>query len=88
MAKKKLRDIPMVAKNPEGPHSSMRVHPSQVEQANAYAKKLAGIEPFRPDGQCIASRNQFTRYINQLNKNRPDGQARLVNYDGGYGDPM
>ena len=93
MAKRKKANVPMIARNREGKHSSMGADPSQVEAANAYAKKITekngmgGITPFRPDGQCVATRIDFTRYINAINKNRPDGQPRLVNFDGGYGDP-
>jgi len=68
-------------------HSSLDVHPSQVQEANQYAKKLCGRELFRADGKMEASRSQVKRYVEALNRNRPEGQPRIVNFDGGYGDP-
>jgi hypothetical protein len=87
MAKKKSIG-PMVNKNPVTTnHRSLDVHPSQVAEANEYARKLTGFELFRGDGKMEASRSQVKKYVEALNRNRPEGQARLVNFDGGYGDP-
>lgn len=87
MAKKK-RSIPMILKNAVATdHRSLDVNSSQVEAANAYARKLCGRELFRPDGRMEASRSQVKKYVEALNRNRPEGQPRIVNFDGGYGDP-
>lgn len=68
-------------------HASLDVHPVQVAAANEYAKKICGLQPFRADGKAELSRTDKKRLVDAYNRNRPEGQPRLVNYDGGYGDP-
>ena len=68
-------------------HESLDVHPCQVQEANEYAKRICGLQPFRGDGKAEMSRTDKKRYVDALNRNRAEGQERLVNYDGGYGDP-
>jgi hypothetical protein len=68
-------------------HRSLDVHPSQVAEANRVSKSMVGRELFRRDGRMEASRSQVKEYVNAINRNRGDGDDRIVNYDGGYGDP-
>jgi len=75
------------AKNKEDISRSLKVHPSQLAEANEVAAKMGCGEPFRKDGMFIASRSEKKRYMKELNKRRADlGQPPLVNFDGGYGD--
>jgi len=78
---------PMVAKNPTIRSRALKVHPSQVAEANEVAKSMGCGTPFGRDGMFEASRSQTKRYVEALNRRRGDGEARIVNYDGGYGDP-
>lgn len=67
---------------------ALRVHPSQVDAANAAAREMGCGEPFGRNGMFEASRGRTKRYVDELNKRRVDaGQPRIVNYDAGYGDP-
>jgi hypothetical protein len=65
----------------------MAVHPKQVEAANEHAQRLGVGRPFGTDGILRLSRSQMKRYIEGINRHRPEGQERIVNFDGGYGDP-
>ena len=66
---------------------ALSCHPSQVAAANEHAKKMGCGEPFRGDGTFEGDRALVKKYVTGVNRERPDGQALLVNYDGGYGDP-
>ena len=66
---------------------ALSCHPSQVAAANEHAKKMGCGEPFQGDGTFVADRAGVKRYVTEINRERPEGQPRIVNYDGGYGDP-
>jgi hypothetical protein len=67
-------------------HAALDVHPSQVVEANRVSREICGRELFRPDGRMEASRSQKKEYMKGINDRRQDGEARIVNRDGGYGD--
>ena len=79
--------IPGALKDPEIRSMALKVHRSQVEEANAVAASMGCGFPFDKDGSFTARRSEVKRYVNEINKRRGDGEARLVNFDGGYGDP-
>jgi len=66
---------------------ALGVQPWQVTEANEHARKMGCGTPFREDGLFEGSREAVKRYVKEVNRERPDGEARIVNYDGGYGDP-
>ena len=76
-----------VLKDPEIQSRAMKVHPSQVKEANEVAQEMGCGAPFRADGMCVLRRSQMKRYIGEINRRRGEGEARMVNFDGGYGDP-
>lgn len=66
---------------------ALRVGKRQIAAANEMAKAMGCGEPFRPDGNFEGTRSQKRRYMQEINRRRADlGEARLVNFDGGYGD--
>lgn len=67
--------------------NALAVDPRQVPEANEVAKKLGCGTPFREDGKFEGSRYHVKKYVEGINRERRDGEARIVNYDGGYGDP-
>ena len=87
MARKKPVSVPMVLKDPTISSRALKVHPSQVAEANRMAHEMGCGTPFRSDGMLEARRSEVKRYVNEINRRRGDGEARIVNYDGGYGDP-
>jgi hypothetical protein len=87
MERKKVAAPAVVGVKVTANHESIDVHPNQVREANEYSKRICGLQPFRGDGKAELSRTDKKRYVDALNRNRSEGQARLVNFDGGYGDP-
>ena len=77
-----------VLKDPEQPSRAMKVHPSQVKEANEAAAKMGCGAPYRRDGMCVLRRRKMKKYIEEINRRRGEGEARMVNFDGGYGDPI
>lgn len=78
----------MISKDPTIRSDALSVDPRQVREANEWAKKMGCGEPFRPDGQFEAGRSLVKKYVTELNKRAVDrGEDRIVNFDGGYGDP-
>ena len=67
---------------------ALRVGKNQIAEANEYAQSIGCGVPFRSDnGMFEADRNTKKRFIQESNKRRVDqGEPRVVNYDGGYGD--
>jgi hypothetical protein len=86
MSKRKIH-VPMVLKNPIIRSHALKVHPSQVAEANEVSRAMGCGTPFGADGMFEASRSQTKRYVEELNRRRGEGEARIVNFDGGYGDP-
>lgn len=78
---------PTILKNPTIRSNALKVHPSQVAEANRVAQGMGCGAPFCQDGTFEASRSGTKRYVEEINRRRGDGEARIVNYDGGYGDP-
>lgn len=78
---------PRVAKALVGESRALKVHPSQVAEANQVAQSMGCGAPFRRDGMYEDSRANKKRYMRELNRRAVDnGQDRIVNFDGGYGD--
>ncbi len=67
---------------------ALRAGKSQIAEANEFAQSVGCGAPFRPeDGMFEADRNTKKRFIQESNKRRVDqGEPRVVNFDGGYGD--
>ena len=66
---------------------ALRVGKDQIHEANEFARSVGCGTPFGADGHPVMDRAQKKRYMRALNERRVDqGEARLVNHDGGYGD--
>lgn len=67
---------------------SLRAGKSQIAEANEFAQSVGCGCPFRADdGNFEGDRNTKKRFMQESNKRRVDqGESRLVNFDGGYGD--
>ena len=66
---------------------ALRAGKSQLVEANEFAQSVGCGTPFRADGMFEGDRNTKKRFIQESNKRRVDqGEARVVNFDGGYGD--
>ncbi len=66
---------------------ALAVGRSQIAEANEAAQGMGCGAPFRADGKFEGTRSEKKRYMRELNRRREDqGQARFVNFDGGYGD--
>lgn len=67
---------------------ALRAGKNQIADANAFAQSVGCGTPFRSDnGYFEADRNTTKRFIQESNKRRVDqGEPRVVNFDGGYGD--
>ena len=67
---------------------ALRAGKNQVAEANEFAQSVGCGAPFRSeDGIFEADRNTKKRFIQESNKRRVDqGEPRVVNFDGGYGD--
>lgn len=67
--------------------NALAVGPSQVREANEFAQSIGCGTPFGANGKPVMDRLTKKRYMQELNKRRVDqGESRLVNFDGGYGD--
>ena len=67
--------------------NALRVGKNQIGPANEFAQSIGCGEPFGDDGKPVMDRATKRQYMRELNKRRADaGEARLVNFDGGYGD--
>lgn len=71
-----------------GESRALRAGRNQVAGANEFAQSVGCGAPFRAsDGMFVADRNTKKRFIREANKRRVDqGEPRVVNFDGGYGD--
>ena len=68
---------------------ALRVGKSQIEKANQVALEMGCGAPFQADGKWRGTRTEKKRYRQELNRRRVDqGETRLVNFDGGYGDEI
>lgn len=76
-----------VAKNPTIRSRALKVHPSQVAEANEVAQGMGCGAPFKNNGMFVDTRSNTKRYVEEINRRRGEGEARLVNFDGGHGDP-
>ena len=66
---------------------ALRVGKRQIAQANEAAQEMGCGTPFRANGLFEGSRAEKKRYMKEINRRRADqGEPRLVNFDGGYGD--
>jgi hypothetical protein len=66
---------------------ALRVGKSQIARANEVAKSMGCGEPFTETGHPEFTTPEKQKYMRELNKRRVDqGESRLVNFDGGYGD--
>ena len=66
---------------------ALRVGKGQINAANEFAQSVGCGTPFGADGHPVMDRATKKRYTKALNERRVDqGEARLVNFDGGYGD--
>ena len=66
---------------------SLRVGKRQIAEANRAAEAMGCGAPFRDDGMFEGSRAEKKRYMQEVNRRRADqGEPRVVNFDGGYGD--
>ena len=78
---------PRVIKDKVDESRALRVHPSQVAEANGVAQSMGCGAPFRDDGMFEDSRSNKANYMREVNKRAEDrGEARFVNFDGGYRD--
>ncbi len=78
----------MVQKDPIIRSRALQVHPSQVAEANRVSQEMGCGTPFASDGMFVARRSETKRYVEEINRRRGEGEARIVNFDGGYGDPI
>lgn len=81
--------VPMVAASLEKRDISraLKVAPKQAKRANEIAQEMGCGTPFRKDGMFEATRACKNRYMQEINRRAADnGQQRLVNFDGGFGD--
>jgi len=68
---------------------ALRVGKRQIVKANEAAVSMGCGEPFRSDGLFEGTRSQKKQYMREINRRRVNqGQDRLVNFDGGYGDEI
>ena len=80
---------PRVQTGPVDISRALKVHPSQVVEANQVAQDMGCGTPFRDDGMYVDNRPNKRRYMDELNKRADDaGEDKLVNFDGGYGDAI
>lgn len=75
-------------KDPEIQSRALKVHRSQVAGANEAALSMGCGAPFRDDGTFVGRRSEVRRYVEEINRRRGEGEDRVVNFDGGYRDPM
>ena len=67
--------------------NALAVGPSQIADANEFAQSVGCGTPFGSNGKPVMDRATKKRYMQALNERRVDqGEQRLVNFDGGYGD--
>ena len=80
--------VPAIVGLKVGASRALRAGKSELARANAFAQKVGCGCPFRADnGYFEADRNTTKRFIQEGNKYRVDqGEPRVVNFDGGYGD--
>jgi len=78
---------PRIAKSGTDISRALKVHPKQVADANKAAQSMGCGTPFRKDGMYVDTRANKNRYLRELNTRRADqGEDRMVNFDGGFGD--
>jgi hypothetical protein len=79
--------VPNVAHDRLHQSRALKVHPSQVAEANEVAQSMGCGAPFHKDGMFVDTRANKARYMREINTRADDrGEDRLVNFDGGYGD--
>lgn len=79
--------VPNVAHDRPDLSRALKVHPSQVVEANEVAQSMGCGTPFHGDGMFVDTRNNKARYMKEINTRADDrGEDRLVNFDGGHGD--
>ena len=68
--------------------NALRVGKNQIAAANEAALAMGCGEPFNAsNGKPAFTRPELKKYTQELNHRRVDqGEARLVNFDGGHGD--
>ena len=66
---------------------ALRVGRTQIATANRQAEEMGCGAPFQADGHWYGTRAEKKKYMQELNRRRADqGEPKLVNFDGGYGD--
>lgn len=83
----KVFAVPQVIGLRKDKSRALRVGKNQIAAANAAAKSMGCGEPFTETGHPEFTTPEKQKYMRELNKRRVDqGESRLVNFDGGYGD--
>jgi len=77
-----------ISRNPIIKSRALKVHKRQVAKANQVAIEMGCGAPFQDDGTFVDTRSNTKRYVEEINRRRGEGESRLVNFDGGYGDPI
>ncbi len=80
--------VPAIVGLKVGVSRALRAGRNQLAEANEYAQSIGCGAPFRAeDGMFEANRNTTNHFLKESNKHRVDqGEPRVVNFDGGYGD--
>ena len=84
----KVFGVPQIVGLVRSESNALRVGKNQIAAANEAAKAMGCGEPFQAhNGKPQFTRPELKKYTRELNKRRVDqGEARLVNFDGGHGD--
>ena len=84
----KVFGVPAIVGLTRSESNALRVGKNQVKEANEAAKAMGCGEPFNAsNGKPEFTRPELKKYMKELNTRRADqGEAKLVNFDGGHGD--
>ena len=84
----KVFSVPAIVGLVRSESNALRVGKNQIAAANQAAKEMGCGEPFQAkNGKPQFTRPELKKYTQELNARRSDqGEARFVNFDGGYGD--
>lgn len=76
----------MLLKDPVQESDAMGVLPRQVPEANERLVRLGIDGKYKRNGVFKGRRSQVKKLVDEENARRGD-RPKIVNYDGGYGDP-
>ena len=83
----KVFSVPQVVGLARTKSGALRVGKNQIGPANDAAQEMGCGRPFGDDGKPEFTRPEKKKYMQEINHRRLDqGEARFVNFDGGYGD--